>query len=157
MTTSLPANVTILDLPTGTTITESEVCKAVQTTNGASVKFSAGALGPKTALVVALLLLSACTREEATASLKADVPVDEFEIIHARFPCRSPDMHFFGYRFRIRQKNEYAYGDICWDVSAREWMGNSVGASPIAPQYTQIVLMRAASAQAFSGAHAFTG
>src|SRR6266566_5015289 len=47
--------------------------------------------------------------------------VDEFEIIHARFPCRSPDMHFFGYRFRIGLKGEYAFGDICWDASAQKW------------------------------------
>jgi hypothetical protein len=48
------------------------------------------------------LNMSGCTREEATASLRADLQADELEIIHARFPCRSPDMHFFGYRFRIR-------------------------------------------------------
>ena len=80
--------------------------------------------GPTIVLIVlfaTLLILSGCTREEATASLKADVQVDEFEIIHARFPCRSPDMHFFGYRFRIRLKDEYAEGDICWDVSAGKW------------------------------------
>jgi hypothetical protein len=73
------------------------------------------------ALFAALVILSGCTREEATASLKADLQVDHFEIIHARFPCWSPDMHFFGYRFRIRVKNEYAHGDICWDLSARQW------------------------------------
>ena len=67
--------------------------------------------GPATVLIVLvamLLILSGCTREEATASLRANVQVDEFEIIHARFPCRSPDMHFFGYRFRIRLKDEQA-------------------------------------------------
>ena len=67
--------------------------------------------GPTTVLIVLvamLLILSGCTREEATASLRANVQVDEFEIIHARFPCRSPDMHFFGYRFRIRLKDEQA-------------------------------------------------
>jgi hypothetical protein len=80
--------------------------------------------GPKTVLFVlfaALLILSGCTREEATASLRADVQVDELEIIHARFPCRSPDMHFFGYRFRIRLKGEYADGYICWNVSTGKW------------------------------------
>src|SRR5215470_9968474 len=77
--------------------------------------------GPKTALLVAFLILSGCTREEATASLRADLPVDEFEIIHARFPCRSPDMHFFGYRFRVRLTGESAYGNICWDLSGRKW------------------------------------
>jgi len=77
--------------------------------------------GPKSALLAAFLILSGCTREEATASLRADLPVDEFEIIHARFPCRSPDMHFFGYRFRVRLTGESAYGNICWDLSGRKW------------------------------------
>jgi hypothetical protein len=78
--------------------------------------------GPKAAfLFAAVLILSGCTREEAIARLKADLQADEFEIIHARFPCRSPDMHFFGYRFRIGVKGQYAYGDVCWDASAREW------------------------------------
>src|SRR5262245_5546073 len=72
-------------------------------------------------LFATLSVLSGCTREEATASLRADVQPDEFEIIHARFPCRSPDMHFFGYRFRIRLKDENAEGDICWDVSTGKW------------------------------------
>src|SRR5262245_24510952 len=86
--------------------------------------------GPKAALLAAaLLILSGCTREEAIAKLKADLQADEFEIIHARFPCRSPDMHFFGYRFRIRVEKEYADGDVCWDVSTREWTWR------ILPQY----------------------
>jgi hypothetical protein len=76
--------------------------------------------GPKSALFAALLILSGC-KEEATASLRGDLQVDEFEIIHARFPCRSPYMHFFGYRFRIGLKGEYAFGDICWDSSAQKW------------------------------------
>jgi hypothetical protein len=77
--------------------------------------------GPKTVLFAAPLILSGCTREEAIAGLRAELHVDEFEIIHARFPCRSPDMHFFGYRFRIGVKGQYAYGAVCWDSSAREW------------------------------------
>jgi hypothetical protein len=80
--------------------------------------------GPTTVLIVLvamLLILSGCTREEATASLRANVQVDEFEIIHARFPCRSPEMHFFGYRFRIKVQGEYADGYICWDVSDGKW------------------------------------
>jgi len=76
--------------------------------------------GAKTVLFGALLVLSGCTREEATASLRGNLQVDEFEIIHARFPCRSPDMHFFGYRFRIGLKGEYAFGDICWDASSQK-------------------------------------
>src|SRR5262245_31423235 len=88
--------------------------------------------GPTTVLIVliaTLLILSDCTREEATASLRADVQADEFEIIHARFPCRSPNMHFFGYRFRIRLKDEYAHGYICWEVSTGKWTWR------ILPQY----------------------
>ena len=85
--------------------------------------------GPKTVLFGALLILSGCTREEAIARLKADLQADEFEIIHARFPCRSPDMHFFGYRFRIRVDKEWADGDVCWDASARAWTWR------ILPQY----------------------
>jgi hypothetical protein len=86
--------------------------------------------GPKAAfLFAALLILSGCTREDAMARLKADLQADEFEIIHARFPCRSPDMHFFGYRFRVRVEKEYAYGDLCWDALSRAWTWR------ILPQY----------------------
>ena len=76
---------------------------------------------PNGAVLVAALLLGGCTREEATARLKNDIQPDKMEIIHARFPCRSPDIHFFGYRFRIFVKEEIALGDICWDPAAREW------------------------------------
>lgn len=83
-------------------------------------------------LFAALLTLGGCTREEATARLRSDLQVDSVEIIHARFPCRSPDIHLFGYRFRIGLREgegepafglrgEHAYGDICWNLSAREW------------------------------------
>jgi hypothetical protein len=77
--------------------------------------------GARTVLFGALLILSGCTREEATASLRGDLQVNEFEIVHARFPCRSPEMHFFGYRFRVGLKGEYAFGDICWDALAQKW------------------------------------
>ena len=76
--------------------------------------------GSKSVLFAALPL-SGCTQEETTANSRGDLQVDEFEIVHARFPCRSPDMHFFGYRFRIGLKGEYAFGDICWDASAQKW------------------------------------
>jgi hypothetical protein len=69
----------------------------------------------------ALLILGGCTREEATARLRGDLQPEDLEIIHARFPCRSPDMHFFGFRFRIKVQGEYADGYICWDVSDRKW------------------------------------
>jgi hypothetical protein len=72
-------------------------------------------------LVATLLILSGCTREEATAQLRGDLQPEDLAIIHARFPCRSPDMHFFGYRFRIKVQGEYAEGYICWDVSDGKW------------------------------------
>jgi hypothetical protein len=83
-----------------------------------------------TALLAVLLILGGCTREEAIASLKTDLQADEFDIIHARFPCRSPDIHFFGYRFRIRVEKEWAEGEVCWDASTREWTWR------ILPQYS---------------------
>src|SRR5262249_33130662 len=45
---------------------------------------------------------------------KRCLPVDSIEIIHTRFPCRSPEMHFFGYRFRGWSKGKGTLGDICW-------------------------------------------
>ncbi len=73
------------------------------------------------AALLAFLMLSGCSRDEATARLKDDLAVDTIDIIHARFPCRSPDLHFFGYRFRIGLKGETSYGDICWNFSTRQW------------------------------------
>jgi hypothetical protein len=73
------------------------------------------------AALLAALILGGCTRDEATARLKNDIQPDSLEIVHARFPCRSPDIHFFGYRFRIFVKGETSLGDICWDFSTREW------------------------------------
>jgi hypothetical protein len=73
------------------------------------------------AALAIFLVLSGCSREDATARLKSDLPVDIIEIIHARFPCRSPDLHFFGYRFRAGSKAELSEGDICWNFSTRQW------------------------------------
>jgi hypothetical protein len=70
---------------------------------------------------LAFLTLNGCSREEATARLKDDIPVDKIDFIHARFPCRSPELHFFGYRFRISLKGEFSDGDICWNFSTRQW------------------------------------
>jgi hypothetical protein len=75
----------------------------------------------RAAVLLAALLLAGCTREEATTRLKKDLQPDTMEIVHARFPCRSPDIHLFGYRFRIFVKEEMALGDICWHPIAREW------------------------------------
>ena len=74
-----------------------------------------------TATLVGALILGGCNQEDATARLANDIHPDKVEIIHARFPCRSPEIHFFGYRFRIYVKTEMALGDICWDPLAKEW------------------------------------
>ena len=73
------------------------------------------------ATFLAFLALGGCTREEARARLQGDIHADTIDIIHARFPCRSPDLHFFGYRFRVIEKGEYGDGDICWTISTRQW------------------------------------
>jgi hypothetical protein len=88
-----------------------------------SVDHSAGSgkMRRAAAAVLSFLVLSGCSREEATARLKDDLPADTLDIIHARFPCRSPDLHFFGYRFRISVKGEFSDGDICWNLSTRQW------------------------------------
>ena len=76
----------------------------------------------RAAVVLMILLISAaCTPQEATLRLKNDLPVDSVEIIHARFPCRSPDLHFFGYRFRVLLNKEHGDGDICWNLLAQKW------------------------------------
>src|SRR5262245_59658518 len=67
---------------------------------------------PRAAILLATLILAGCSQEEAIERLKRDLPVDSIEIVHARFPCRSPEMHFFGYRFRAWSKKEFALGDI---------------------------------------------
>jgi hypothetical protein len=54
-------------------------------------------------------------------SSRGDLQVDEFEIVQARFPCRSPDIHFFGYRFRIGLKGEYAFGGFAGTLPAQKW------------------------------------
>ncbi len=76
---------------------------------------------PISASLAAFLLLSGCTREEATARVKDDILADSFGIIHARFPCRSSGLHFFGYRFRVKVKGEFGEGDVCWNFSTRQW------------------------------------
>jgi hypothetical protein len=73
------------------------------------------------ATFLAFLALGGCTREEARARLQDDIHADTIDIIHARFPCHSPDLHFFGYRFRVIEKGEYGDGDICWNMSTHQW------------------------------------
>jgi hypothetical protein len=81
--------------------------------------------------LLALLILSGCSREEATARLKGDLPLDTIDIIHARFPCRSPDLHFFGYRFRISIKSEFSEGEICWNFSSGQWSWRILPEQPL--------------------------
>jgi hypothetical protein len=71
--------------------------------------------------VAATLMLGGCNQDNATARLANDLHPDKVEIIHAQFPCRSPEIHFFGCRFRFLMKTEMALGDICWDPLAKEW------------------------------------
>jgi len=80
-------------------------------------------VGGTVAILVALLAASGCSREDAVEHLKKELPVDSIQIVHARFPCRSPDLHLFGYRFNaiLLQQREGGYGDICWDFSSRQW------------------------------------
>jgi hypothetical protein len=80
-------------------------------------------IGGTAAILVALLAASGCSREDAVEHLKKELPVDSIQIVHARFPCRSPDLHLFGYRFNaiLLQQREGGYGDICWDFSSRQW------------------------------------
>jgi hypothetical protein len=83
------------------------------------------------AALLAFLILSGCSREEATARLKGDLPLDTIDIIHATFPCRSPDLHFFGYRFRIAIKGEFSEGEICWNFSSGQWSWRILPGQPL--------------------------
>src|SRR5262245_47050156 len=94
-----------------------------------------------TILLAMFLILAGCSQEEAIGRLKRDLPVDSIEIVHARFPCRSPEMHLFGYRFRAwskkefeSSKKEFALGDICWNSLTREWTWRML------PEYQQWLL-----------------
>ena len=91
---------------------------------------------PRAAILLAtFLILAGCSQEEAIERLKRDLPVDSIEIVHARFPCRSPETHFFGYRFRASSKGKgVALGDICWTSLTREWTWQ------ILPEYEQWLL-----------------
>jgi hypothetical protein len=79
--------------------------------------------GKRSAALLSFLLLGGCSGHEASRRLGQDLRgVEAVEIIHARFPCFSPDFHLYGYRFRVRSKKpEWSYGDICWDYSTRQW------------------------------------
>jgi len=74
---------------------------------------------PATGLL--LLCVCGCTPEKARTHLHYALVVDRIEIVHARFPCWSPDLHLFGYRFRAIVKNGQTLGEICWDFSTGSW------------------------------------
>ena len=79
-------------------------------------------IGSAGAILAMFLMLGGCSRDEALEKLKKELPVWKIDIVHARFPCRSPDLHFFGYRFgAITEQRELGYGDICWDFASRQW------------------------------------
>jgi hypothetical protein len=65
------------------------------------------------AALVSVFLLCGCSRQEAAARLKQDLAADSVDIIHARFPCRAPGLHFL--------KGEFSDGDVCWNFSTRQW------------------------------------
>ena len=70
-------------------------------------------------MLLSFLVLGGCMGQEASTRLWG---VEAVEIIHARFPCFSPDFHLYGYRFRVLSKKpEWSFGDICWDFSTRQW------------------------------------
>jgi hypothetical protein len=100
------------------------MCSLDHSTGNGKVRRAAAAL-------LAFLILSGCSREEATARLKGDLPLDTIDIIHARFPCRSPDLHFFGYRFRIAIKGEFSEGEICWNFSSGQWSWRILPGQPL--------------------------
>jgi hypothetical protein len=57
----------------------------------------------------------------AMARLQHDIPADRIGIAHRQFLCRSPDLHFFGYRFRVAIKDEFGEGDVCLDLASGAW------------------------------------
>ena len=73
-------------------------------------------------MLLSFLVLGGCMGQEASTRLTQDLRgVEAVEIIHARFPCFSPEFHLYGYRFRVRAKTDWSFGDICWNFSTRQW------------------------------------
>jgi hypothetical protein len=55
--------------------------------------------GKTAAAVVSCLVLGGCAGQDAITHLALDVPnVERVDIVHARFPCFSPEFHLYGYR-----------------------------------------------------------
>jgi hypothetical protein len=76
----------------------------------------------KAAALLSCLVFGGCTGEDARTRLAQDLPnVENIELVHARFPCFSPDFRLYGYRFRVRAKTDWSFGDICWNFSTRQW------------------------------------
>jgi hypothetical protein len=80
-------------------------------------------IGKASAALLSCLVLGGCAGPDAITHLAPDLSkYGTVEIIHARFPCFSPDFHLYGYRFRVATKKPaWSYGDICWDFSTRQW------------------------------------
>jgi hypothetical protein len=76
-----------------------------------------------TAALLNCLVLGGCTGQDASTRLAQDLPnIEDIELVHARFPCFSPDFHLYGYRFRVKaKKSDWSYGDICWNFATRQW------------------------------------
>jgi len=83
-------------------------------------------------LLLISLILTDCSRDEAIERLKHDLPIDGIQIVHARFPCRSPDMHFFGYRFRARSNGESGDGIFASTSRRRKWTWHLLPNAPLA-------------------------
>jgi hypothetical protein len=50
-------------------------------------------------------VLAGCSGQEASDRLRQDMPtVEVVDIIHARFPCYSPDFHFYGISSGVKRK-----------------------------------------------------
>jgi hypothetical protein len=88
----------------------------------ASSRTAVRRIGSTCAILAMFLMLGGCSRDEALEKLNKEIPAAKIDIVHARFPCRSPDLHVFGYRFSaITEQRESGYGDICWDFARRQW------------------------------------
>src|SRR5262245_23136786 len=62
----------------------------------------------KAAALLSCLVLGGCAGPDAITHLTPDLSkYGTIEIIHARFPCFSPDFHLYGYRFRVATKKPH--------------------------------------------------
>ena len=80
-------------------------------------------IGKPAAALLSCLVLGGCAGPDVITHLAPDLSkYGTIEIIHARFPCFSPDLHLYGYRFRVATKKpQWSYGDIRWNFLTRQW------------------------------------